>query len=67
MWCLIDSADLKTPPDQTKKQPELRTLQGMKDDHKRFVEAGEVHDNVKLFNNCLRGPFFDIPLDNVSL
>ena len=36
-----------------------RTLESIKADHHRFVEAGNVHSEVK---NFLREPFFYIPL-----
>ena len=44
-----------------------RTVQGMIDDHERFVKArGDVR-KAKEHNNCIAKPFFDIPISQVLL
>ena len=42
-----------------------RSVEGIFDDHDRFVKAGGDPKKVKEFNNCLTKPFFSIPLSQV--
>ena len=44
-----------------------RTVQGIIDDHERFVNAGGDIRKAKEYNNCIAKPFFDIPISQVLL
>ena len=57
---------MKTPPSQQPPFPE-RTLEHIKQEHQRFMEAGGNLKDVKKFHNCIAEPLFDIPIDNVSI
>lgn len=65
LWCLISQDQLKVAPD-IRGPVQLRTIQGICSDHKRFEEAGSILKNVKKFHNCLNPPFFsNFPLSQV--
>ena len=56
---------MKTPPSQQPPFPE-RTLEHIKQEHQRFMEAGGNLKDAKKFHNCIAEPLFDIPINNVS-
>lgn len=64
IWCVIKSADMKIPL-SSRGAATKRTVQGIKDDHQRFLEAGGDIKKAKEFNNCILEPLFDIPLSQV--
>ena len=61
IWCLIKSANMKIPL-SSRGAATKRTVQGIKDDHQRFLAAGGDITIAKEFNNCILEPLFDIPL-----
>ena len=64
LWCTVRSSDLRVPLRLRGRSP-ARSLESLKSDHQRFVEAGSNIKNAKEFNNAIREPFFSIPLDQV--
>ena len=64
LYCLIATQDSYLPYEN---QPvvQLRTLESIKRDHDRFIEAGGNLKKVKDYNNCPMEAIFDIPLDQV--
>ena len=56
---------IASPPSQQPPFPE-RTLEHIKQEHQRFMEAGGNLKDAKKFHNCIAEPLFDIPIDNVS-
>ena len=65
LWCTIRNTELRIPLHVRGRSP-ARTLNSIKEDNKRFVEAGNDLKKAKDFNNAISEPFFDIPLDQVS-
>lgn len=55
---------MKSAPNPDKK-PEARTLATLKRDLQRYQEDGARPDRMKLFNNVIEKPLFDIPIDQV--
>ena len=66
LWCLIKSSDMRTPL-SSRGESTRRTVQGIIDDHERFVKAGGDIRKAKEYNNCIAKPFFDIPISQVLL
>lgn len=66
LWCTIRSSDLKTPLQVRGRSP-ARSLESLRSDHQKFVNAGSQLKQAKEFNNAIHEPFFDIPLDQVSI
>ncbi len=65
LWCLITSEELKSPPTNAHQS---RTTDSILGDHQSFIAAGGKLNKAKLFNNCVRKPFFkSIPLNQVSI
>lgn len=63
LWCLIKQTQLKAPP-SVRGPVQLRTIQSICADHKRFTDNGSVV--VKEYNNCQYEPFFtNFPLTQV--
>lgn len=52
-------------PNERGKKPE-RTIETLKEDNKRFINAGSNIKKAKLFNNAIRPPLFDIPVEQVG-
>ncbi len=71
LWCDVNADRLKEPRASRKKPTKptdtinQRSLQGIKDDHKRFLDDGGNLKNAKLFNNVICPNFFDIELEQV--
>ena len=66
-WCIGKhncSNDLKIPLD-TRGRQTPRTLSSIKADYTKFAEAGGNLRLAKEYNNAIRKPLFDIPLDHV--
>ena len=66
LWCLIKSSEMKIPL-SSRGRSITWTVEGILDDHDRFVNAGGDPKKVKEYNNCLSRPFFSIPLSQVQL
>ena len=64
LWCTIKGSDLKVPLHERGRFPP-RTLDSIKADNERFVQAGGNLRRAKMFNNAIGQPFFAIPIDNV--
>ena len=70
LWCTVTSAQLKIPLCDWKKLPEKhrpkpRTLSSLKEDHGKFIAAGDDLSKAKEHNNVIRPAIFDIPLEQV--
>ena len=65
LWCHIKSSDLKIPLSDRGRSPD-RTLQNLKSDNHKFLQAGGNIKNAKHFNNVIDKAMFDIPLTQVS-
>lgn len=67
LWCCIASSELKKPPEKLVHTPLKRTLETLKEDHRRFLTEGKGNlKKAKEYNNCINEPFFDIPIDQVG-
>ncbi len=61
--CLTTKDQLKYPPTPL----QLRTTQGICEDHDRFVADGSQHKRAKYYNNAIREPLFkNVPLDQAN-
>ena len=64
LWCLITADKLRDPPADGAVGE--RTTENIISDNRRYVQAGSVLKNAKLFNNAIQKPFFqNIPLSQV--
>ena len=45
----------------------LRTLEGIKNDHSRYVAAGSDIRKAKSFNNAIHAPLLNVDLDQVRM
>ena len=66
LWCTIRSTDLKAPL-HVRGHSSPRSLESIREDNQRFVNAGNNLKRAKEFNNAIAEPFFSIPLDQVRL
>lgn len=64
LWCVIKSSDMHIPL-SSREDSRRRTVQGIVDNHKRFMQAGGDIKKAKEYNNCISEPFFFIPLSQV--
>ena len=64
LWCHITSASLKIPL-SVRGRSLNRTLQTLRSDHDKFLQAGGNIKNAKHFNNVIDKAMFDIPLMQV--
>lgn len=66
LWCTVTYSDLQKPLSARGKSP-ARTLATMEQDYLEFLSKGSGDINkAKDFNNVIRPPIFDIPLDMVK-
>lgn len=63
LWCLIKSEELKNPPANVPS----RSTGSILSDHRSFIADGGNLKRAKNFNNCVREPFFKIPLNQVRI
>ncbi|XP_031571701.1 uncharacterized protein LOC116305861 [Actinia tenebrosa] len=66
LWCLITQTEMQESLDERGKKPS-RTIETLKEDNKWFIEAGSNIKKAKMFNNAIRPPLFDIPIEQVCL
>ena len=64
LWCTISKADLKVPLSIRGRSP-ARSLETLKEDHKKFMDAGGNIKTAKQYNNVIGTALFPIPLDRV--
>jgi len=64
LWCTIRNTQLKVPLHTRGRLPS-RSLESLRADHQRFLDAGGNLKKAKEFNNAIAEPFFSIPLQNV--
>ena len=64
LWCLIKSCEMKIPL-SSRGHSTKRTVEGILNDHQKFLSAGGNLKKAKLFNNCISKPFFNIPISQV--
>ena len=65
LWCHIATADLALPP-STRGPVVLRTIDTLKSDLDLFQKDGSNIKRAKLFNNVIREPFFNVPLEKAG-
>ena len=65
LWCHIASSSLKIPLSVRGRSLD-RTLQTLRSDHDKFLQAGGNIKNAKHFNNEIDKAMFDIPLMQVT-
>ncbi|XP_028518266.1 uncharacterized protein LOC114576217 [Exaiptasia diaphana] len=66
LWCLITQAELKLPLSERGLKEE-RTLEKLLRDYEKFKENGENIGRAKQYNNAIRPPLLNIPIDQVCL
>lgn len=64
LWCLITQSELKEPQSERGLKEE-RTVEKLVADYDRFKEAGSVISKAKQYNNCIRPPLINVPIDQV--
>ena len=67
LWCTVSSRDLLIPPLNRTSTPELRTLNQLHEDNRRFCDAGNKLKEVKHYNNVKSKPIINIPLEQVIM
>ncbi len=66
LWCLVPSSKLVESP-SCRGSFQLRTLESLRDDHRRFMTAGKGNlKAAKNYNNIIGEILLDIPLTHVS-
>ena len=63
--CHITAAQAKVEPSKRQNPATSRSLKTLKEDLKRFTDAGGDQRKAKLFNNVIGECFFQIPIDQV--
>ena len=66
LWCTITYGEMKVPLQQRGSFPP-RSVEGLRQDHQRFIQEGKGNiRKAKLFNNSIGEPLIDIPLEKVK-
>lgn len=66
LWCKTTKAGMKQSQSAERPPPDQRTLSGLREDNKRFREAGADRSKAKLFMNAVDPPIWDIELTQVA-
>lgn len=64
LWCEITQAEMALPKSE-REASTLRTLETLIADNLKFKKAGSPHSKAKLYNNAIRPPIINIPIDQV--
>ena len=67
LWCLTTKVLMQLDPSGLPTPPQKRTLDSLKDDNRRFIEAGADKKDAKSFNNSIQSPILNIDLKQVAL
>ena len=66
LWCKATKNEIQKHKQDRIGNTVQRTLHGIKRDNNRFVKAGAKKQNVKVYNNALQKPIWDIQLTQTA-
>ncbi len=66
LWCEDDYEEMQKPRDQ-RSPSRLSTLESLKRDHGDFLADSGNIKKAKLYHNCIRPHFFEIPLTGIYM